>query len=43
MEAVRPTLVVRPADAGLLFFGDLTGEVAHPTLWRGRPRPRETG
>ena len=21
-------------------FGHLTGEVARPTLWRGRPRPR---
>jgi len=21
-------------------FGNLTGEVARPTLWRGRPRPR---
>ena len=21
-------------------FGDLTGEDARPTLWRGRPRPR---
>src|SRR5262249_41616913 len=24
-------------------FGNLTGEVARPTLWRGRPRPRRTG
>ena len=24
-------------------FGNLTGEVARPTLWRGRPRPRSGG
>ena len=24
-------------------FGNLTGEVARPTLWRGRPRPRYPG
>jgi len=33
----------RPLQFGHLHavFGNLTGEDARPTLWRGRPRPRK--